>query len=58
MGRRLVDAMPDAHLVGLPGAGHLPWLDHPGYTAEAASAFLAGAGPDELPPVVPVGTEA
>lgn len=58
VGRRLVDAMPDAHLVGLPASGHLPWLDHPGPVAAATSAFLSGVAPSDLPPLEPIEAEA
>jgi 2-hydroxy-6-oxonona-2,4-dienedioate hydrolase len=40
--RRLVEAMPDARLEVMPGAGHLPWLDDADHAARVASRFLAG----------------
>jgi pimeloyl-ACP methyl ester carboxylesterase len=32
--------MPDARVVTIPGAGHLPWLDDPERTARAIRSFL------------------
>jgi pimeloyl-ACP methyl ester carboxylesterase len=39
--RALVAAMPDAELVLVPGAGHLPWLDFPEQLGQVAADFLA-----------------
>jgi 2-hydroxy-6-oxonona-2,4-dienedioate hydrolase len=36
----LAGRMPDARVVSLPGAGHLPWLDDPERAARAVSRFL------------------
>lgn len=41
-GRRIADALPDAELVVLPGAGHFPWVDEPAALAAAVRPFLAG----------------
>ncbi|MFO7547958.1 MAG: alpha/beta hydrolase [Acidimicrobiia bacterium] len=38
--RRLVGLMPNAELVMLPRAGHLPWLDAPAAVAERSAHFL------------------
>ncbi len=35
--------LPDARLMMLEDAGHLPWLDDPGYAAEVTEAFLRNA---------------
>lgn len=45
-GRRLVEHMPDAQLRVVEDAGHLPWLDQPGFCAEAIIDFL-DSGADE-----------
>ena len=42
-GRRIAAAMPNAELVAMPEAGHLPWLDDPVFAARKAGAFLDGA---------------
>jgi pimeloyl-ACP methyl ester carboxylesterase len=47
--RRLAATLPDAELTVLPASGHLPWLDHPRYTAEATARFLDGAAVLEPP---------
>ena len=39
---RLVDALPDARLVVLPGCGHEPWRERPEEFADALRSFLAG----------------
>jgi 2-hydroxy-6-oxonona-2,4-dienedioate hydrolase len=41
--RRLVDALPDAQLEMLPGAGHLCWLDHVDRVADAVRSHLLAA---------------
>lgn len=41
--------MPDATVVMMPGAGHLPWLDDPLFVAERTRHFLAGVPPSEIP---------
>jgi pimeloyl-ACP methyl ester carboxylesterase len=40
-GEAYAAALPAARLVGLPGAGHWPWLDRP-EVVDAVAAFLAG----------------
>jgi 2-hydroxy-6-oxonona-2,4-dienedioate hydrolase len=40
--RHMVSCMPEADLVLIPDAGHLPWLDDPRHVAELTRAFLAG----------------
>ncbi len=40
--RTVVAAMPDAELIMLPDAGHLPWLDLPRRAGELTSEFLRG----------------
>ena len=42
---QLVAAMPDAQLVMLPAAGHLPWLDDPDRVASAVMTHLLQARP-------------
>lgn len=48
-GRRIAGLLPQAELVSMPAAGHLPWLDDPAFAARVATRFLAGvvAGPAE-----------
>jgi pimeloyl-ACP methyl ester carboxylesterase len=38
--RYIAGLLPDADLVMMPGAGHLPWLDDPVFVAGATSTFL------------------
>ncbi|WP_157813927.1 MULTISPECIES: alpha/beta fold hydrolase [unclassified Microbacterium] len=46
-GPEMVDAIPDAELVVLPGAGHLATLEAAAPTAAAISGFLARVHPDQ-----------
>jgi pimeloyl-ACP methyl ester carboxylesterase len=48
--RSLVAAMPDAELIIIDEAGHLPWLDFPERLARDVAAFLAPARPATLGP--------
>ena len=45
---RLTRLMPDAELVPMPAAGHLPWLDDPALAAATVRSFLSGAHPEHL----------
>jgi proline iminopeptidase len=38
--RSLVEALPNARMLVIEGAGHLPWVERPEVTAEAMNAFL------------------
>jgi pimeloyl-ACP methyl ester carboxylesterase len=38
--RGVVDRMPDAQLVMMPDAGHLPWLDDPAFAADSIRSFF------------------
>ena len=38
--RDVVGRIPNAELVMLPDAGHLPWLDNPSFAARATESFL------------------
>ena len=38
--RRLIDAMPNAQLQVIEGAGHMVWLDQPGRVASETASFL------------------
>ena len=40
VGRRALEAMPDAHLQVVPGGGHLPWLDEPEQCAACIRGFF------------------
>lgn len=40
--RRLAGCLPDAELVMMPDAGHLPWLDDPAFAADSTTGFLVG----------------
>ena len=40
VGRRITAAMPDAHQIDLPRAGHLPWLDSPELVSELIRRYL------------------
>lgn len=42
--RRLVDAMPDAQLEVLAGAGHLCWFDDVNHAADVVNRHLLGTG--------------
>ncbi|WP_078900717.1 alpha/beta fold hydrolase [Streptomyces sp. SBT349] len=44
---------PDATLVVQPGAGHYPWLDHPGPFVATTAAFLGSRPPDDRAAVIP-----
>jgi 2-hydroxy-6-oxonona-2,4-dienedioate hydrolase len=46
--RHLADALPDATLELLPGAGHLPWIDDPDHAARVVTTFLVGSK-DRIP---------
>jgi proline iminopeptidase len=40
----VVAALPDARMVRIAGAGHLPWLERPTEVAEALRAFVSSSG--------------
>jgi pimeloyl-ACP methyl ester carboxylesterase len=40
LGREMAAMMPDARVVEVSDAGHLPWLDQPDFCAEQTAAFL------------------
>jgi pimeloyl-ACP methyl ester carboxylesterase len=42
LGEAACRSMPDASIVTVPDAGHLPWLDQPARCSELLEAFLAG----------------
>ena len=42
VGRALAERMPDARVIEVPDAGHLPWIDQPDICAEAVRGVLAG----------------
>jgi 2-hydroxy-6-oxonona-2,4-dienedioate hydrolase len=44
--RHMVSCMPEADLVLIPDAGHLPWLDEPALCAKKVAAFLGDRGDD------------
>ena len=46
--RDVVGHMPNAELVMIPRAGHLPWLDVPELAAEKTAIFLTGRDRDEV----------
>ena len=39
--RLVTGLLPDAELVMVPDAGHLPWLDDPAFVASTTAAFLS-----------------
>lgn len=42
VGRELAERMPDARLIKVPDAGHLPWIDQPDLCADVVRGVLAG----------------
>jgi 2-hydroxy-6-oxonona-2,4-dienedioate hydrolase len=48
--RNMVSAMPDAELVLIPDAGHLPWLDDPRLLAELTQTSLTKPASDRAAP--------
>jgi pimeloyl-ACP methyl ester carboxylesterase len=52
-GEEWVRALPDARLVRVAGAGHLPRLEEPGLVFGAIDRFLRGEWPEEAVPVDP-----
>jgi proline iminopeptidase len=42
VGQRLADALPDADVAVVPGAGHFPWVDAPVAFSSAVTNFLSG----------------
>ncbi|HWT32961.1 MAG TPA: alpha/beta hydrolase, partial [Microbacterium sp.] len=42
VGRALAERMPDARVIEVPDAGHLPWIDQPDMCADAVREVLAG----------------
>ena len=40
--KRVVDLLPNADLLLVDGAGHLPWFDDPGLVGSSVSGFLRG----------------
>lgn len=47
--RMVAGLMPDAQVVMMPGAGHLPWLDDPPFVAERTREFLSDGRLSEIP---------
>ena len=44
MVREMAEALPDARLVEVPGAGHFPYIENPGVTFESIRAFMSETG--------------
>lgn len=51
--RRWAGAIPDARLLTIPEAGHLPWLERPERFHPAVEAFLGGEWPEGVEEVEP-----
>lgn len=50
-GREWVAHLPVARLLTVPGAAHMPWIDHPALVFTALAQFLSGEWPPDAQPV-------